>query len=327
MMKALTINNPGQNATTNIVQRPVPKPKSNEILIKVAASGLNRADIFQKKGLYPPPKGVTDIPGLEVSGTVNGLGKNVTGYKHGDKICALLPGGGHAEYAVAHKHCVLPAPKNLPLIHAAALPETCFTVWNNLFNIAKLKHNETLLIHGGSSGIGSTAVKLAKLFEINTFVTTSSEKKCQLVNTWGATHVINYIKQDFENEISTLTKNKGVNVILDIIGGDYIQKNLNCLAQNGRLICLSFLKGARTNLNLTPMLVKNLTITGTTLRNKSPQQKKEIRDVLEKKLWQHIENKKFTPVIDTVYTFKNIEKAFEKMEEKAHIGKILLQYQ
>jgi NADPH2:quinone reductase len=319
-MKVIEVVGRGDNSALEIAKREIPVPKSGEVLIKVHAAGVNRADILQKKGKYPAPQGASDILGLEISGEIKELGSSVTGWKVGDKVCALLEGGGYAEYAVAHSTQILPIPSNLDYIQAASLPEACFTVWSNLFFHAKMLAGETLLVHGGTSGIGVMAVQIAKAFGIKCFATAGTDEKCQFLRELGVDFAINYKTEDFVEKIDE----GKVDVVLDMVGGDYFQRNFNVLSYGGRLVCISFLQGAKAEINFTPLLVKNLTIMGTTLRNKPQEFKAEIAKELREKLWPLIENGTVKPVIDSVFLLEQAEQAHELMQSSQHMGKIVL---
>jgi NADPH2:quinone reductase len=321
-MKTVEIVGRGDHAALEIGKREIPNPKSGEVLIKVFAAGVNRADILQRKGKYPAPEGASDILGLEVAGEITKIGEDVSGWKVGDKVCALLEGGGYADYALAHYTQVLPIPANLDYIQAAALPEACFTVWSNLFFHAKMRAGESLLVHGGTSGIGIMAVRTAQAFGIKCFATAGSDEKCNFLRDLGVDLAINYKTQDFVDMIAEQTG--GVDVVLDMVGGDYFQKNLSVLAYGGRLVCISFLQGAKAEVNFTPILIKNLTIMGTTLRNKQQKFKADIAIDLKNKVWPFIENGSIKPVIDSVLSLEDANKAHDLMQSSQHIGKIVL---
>jgi len=319
-MLAIEINNHCLQST----DRAIPLMSENEVLIKVAAAGINRPDIMQRQGLYPAPKGASDIPGLEISGVILKIGSNVTHLKEGDKVCALVTGGGYAEYCTAHADLCLPIPSNYDFIQAAALPETFFTVWSNLFDRARLEKGETLLIHGGSSGIGTTAIQLAKAFSANVIITAGTDQKCDFCTKLGADTAINYKTHDFVNEIMDITQGQGVDVILDIIGGDYFSRNLKCMGFDGRLIQIAIQNGAKTEINLLPIMLKRLTITGSTLRARSNIFKSKIANQLFKQVWPLLESGKIKPVISNTFALKDADKAHQLMESSQHIGKIIL---
>ena len=319
-MLAIEIN----NAILRSIQRPTPTPSATDVLIKVFAAGINRPDVMQRLGLYPAPTGASDIPGLEVSGTVVKVGHRVNHIKEGDKVCALVTGGGYAEYCTAHAELCLPIPDHFDFIQAAALPETFFTVWSNLFDRAQLAKNETLLIHGGSSGIGTTAIQLAKAFGAKVFVTAGSDDKCTFCTKLGADEAINYKTQDFVNEIKAITQGKGVNVILDMIGGDYFPRNLKCMDFDARLVQIAIQNGPKSEINLLPIMLKRLTITGSTLRARSDTFKSTIANKLLENVWPLLDSGKIKPIIHSTFPLKDADKAHQLMESSQHIGKIIL---
>ena len=305
-------------------QREIPSPRAQQVLIKVHAAGVNRPDIMQRKGLYPAPKEASDIPGLEVAGTVIALGSDVTHLKIGDTVCALLTGGGYAEYCLAAERLCLPIPQHFNFTEAAAIPESFFTVWSNVFDRAKLQANETLLVHGGTSGIGTTAIQLANAFSAKVIITAGSDAKCQFSLRLGAHAAINYKTQDFVTEIKRLTDDQGVNVILDMIGGDYFSRNLQCLAFDGRLVQIAIQNGPKTELNLLPLMLKRLTLTGSTLRARDDNFKGNIAQNLLKHVWPLLNTAQIKPVIDSTYKLKDATLAHQRMESSQHIGKIIL---
>ncbi len=307
-----------------LVERVVPTPADHQVLINVVAAGINRPDIMQRKGLYPAPPGASDIPGLEISGLVVAKGKAVTQLKEGDAVCALVTGGGYANYCLASAELCLPIPKGLSFVEAAALPETFFTVWSNLFDRAQLLPNETLLVHGGSSGIGTTAIQLAKAFNSNVIITAGSADKCQFCLALGADAAINYNDQDFVTEVKQLTHNKGVDVILDIIGGDYFPQNIQCMGFDARLVQIAIQKGAKTELNLLPLMLKRLTLTGSTLRTREDQFKAKIAQQLLNKVWPLLASGHIKPIIHTTFALEEVSQAHQLMESSQHIGKIIL---
>lgn len=303
---------------------PLPDYSETEVLIKVVAAGVNRADIMQRQGLYPPPKGAPDILGLEVSGIVSEIGSKVSSIKVGDSVCALLAGGGYAEYCVAHEALCLPLPSNLDFIQAASLPEAFFTVWSNVFNLAKIKKQETLLVHGGSSGIGVTAIQLAKAFGINVIVTAGSQEKCDFCLQLGADAVINYREKDFVSEVRRFTEDKGVDVILDMIGGDYLARNIKCMTYDARLVQIAIQKGYQAEINLLAVMLKRLTITGSTLRDRDLAFKRNIAQQLLQQVWGLIEKGSILPVIDQTFSLEKAGQAHQRMEAGLHKGKIIL---
>jgi len=307
-----------------MTKRDTPQIKKNELLIKVEAAGVNRPDIMQRQGLYPPPPGASDIPGLEVAGEVVAINTNKSRFKIGDKVCALVSGGGYSSYCIAPIEQTLPIPKGLSYIEAAAIPETFFTVWANVFDRGKLTKNDTILIHGGASGIGTTAIQLASSFGAKVFTTVGSEEKCNKMKELGAELAINYNRDDFEKVINEYTNNKGINIILDIIGASYFNKNLNILSKNGKLLIIAFQGGYEDKLNLLPILKKWLTVTGSTLRPRSVEEKGLIANQLYEKVWPLIEKKVVLPQIYGSYKLKDANKAHTLVESSQHIGKIVL---
>ena len=305
------------------VSRPVPKPADSQVLIKVVAAGINRPDVFQRKGFYPAPPGVTDIPGLEVSGTVVAIGALVEDWLIGDQVCALLPGGGYAEYAVAEQVLCLPVPANLSLTDAAALPETCFTVWHNLFERAELQAGEWLLVHGGSSGIGTTAIQMASALGVNVIATAGSDQKCAVCEELGAVRAINYNRENFVEVCQTLT-GAGVNVILDMVGGDYVQKNFSACAPKARIVSIAFLRGSQVQVDLMPLMLKQLVLTGSTLRAQPLENKARIAAGVESQVWPLITEGKFKPIIHCSFALAQASEGHALMESNQHIGKILL---
>jgi len=311
--------------TLKLTERTVPKPSFNQVLIKVTAAGVNRPDVMQRKGLYPAPIGASDIPGLEISGIIVALGSSVSPFKMGDAVCALVSGGGYAEYCLASMSHCLPIPTGLSLVDAAALPETFFTVWSNVFDRAQLQDGETLLVHGGSSGIGTTAIQLAQAFGAKVIITAGSKAKCGYCLELGADAAINYKEQDFVLEINRLTNNKGVNVILDMIGGDYFSRNLKCMADDARLVQIAIQNGAKAEINLLPIMLKRLTITGSTLRARDDLFKANIAKKLQQQVWPLLADGTIKPIIHERFALNEANKAHELMESSLHIGKILLE--
>ena len=320
-MKAVVITSPGSPGVLQIVQRPVPQPRSEEVLIKVMAAGINRPDVAQRKGSYPAPPGTpADIPGLEVAGIIEQCGESVTRWKPGDKVCALLAGGGYAEYAVAHAEHCLPIPANLSFAKASSLPETMFTVWHNVFQRGRLQSGERFLVHGGSSGIGITAIQLARAFGAKVFTTAGSKEKCEVCISLGADKCINYKNEDFEEAL----KDEGADVILDIIGGEYIPKNIRLLNPDGRLIFINAMKGAEALFNVIDIMRKRLVVTGSTLRNREAKFKAQLTAEVEKNVWPLLENNKVKPVIYKEFPLAQASEAHALMESSEHIGKIVL---
>ncbi|WP_085901485.1 NAD(P)H-quinone oxidoreductase [Kiloniella majae] len=323
-MTAIEIKEYGDADQLAPAHRAVPTPVGDEVLIKVSYAGVNRPDVIQRKGLYPPPPGESDIPGLEVSGTIVKLGAQVTQYALGDQVLALVGGGGYAEYCTAPVGQCLPVPKSLSLEQAAALPETYFTVWSNIFDRCELKSGETILIHGGTSGIGTTAIQLAKAFGANVITTAGSDEKCQACRDLGADLAINYKTQDFVEESKKFTKKKGVDVVLDMVGGDYIQRDISCLGTDGRLCFIAFLSGSQADVNFMPVMLKRLKITGSTLRARSREFKAQIGKNLIEKVWPLIEDGKLGPLIYKTLSLQEAAEAHKLMESSKHIGKIVL---
>lgn len=323
-MRVIEISQVGDPDVLIPAERPIPSPSVNQALIKVAALGVNRPDVAQRKGLYPPPTGASDIPGLEIAGTVVALGKNISHLKHGENVCALVTGGGYAEYCLASANLCLPIPEGLSFIQAAALPETFFTVWSNVFDRAHLLPGETLLVHGGTSGIGTTAIQLAKAFNAHVIVTAGSDAKCKFCRQLGADAAINYKKQDFVEEINRLTSNKGVDVILDMIGGDYFPRNIKCMTNDARLVQIALQNGSKSEINLLPIMLKRLTLTGSTLRARDDAFKAEIAKNLLKNVWPLLSSGKIKPIIHSTFALRDAAKAHELMESSRHIGKIIL---
>jgi putative PIG3 family NAD(P)H quinone oxidoreductase len=302
----------------------VPKPGKGEILVKVVAAGVNRPDVLQRQGGYPPPKGASDIPGLEIAGCVVAVGEGASRFEQGDEVCALVAGGGYAEYCTVPEPQALPAPQGLDLVNAAALPETFFTVWTNVFERGRLKSGETFLVHGGSSGIGTTAIQLASAFGARVFATAGNNLKCQACEKLGAEKGINYREEDFVEIIQQATNKRGVDVILDMVGGDYIEKNISLLATEGRLVNIAYLKGSKVEVNFLPVMLKRLTLTGSTLRPRSVAEKGAIARVLEEKVWPLLASGRIAPVIEGRFPLARAADAHRLMETSAHIGKIVL---
>jgi NADPH2:quinone reductase len=325
LMTAIEITEPGGPEKLAPTRRPVPQPAAGEVLIQVAAAGVNRPDCLQRQGSYPPPPGASDLPGLEVAGTVVALGAGVMDWNIGDEVCALLTGGGYAEYCVAPAPQCLPIPAGLTLQQAAALPETFFTVWSNVFDRARLQPGESLLVHGGTSGIGTTAIQLARALGSRVFTTVGGSEKVQPCLDLGAERVINYREEDFVQVIKEVTHNKGVDVILDMVGGDYVQRNLSALAVEGRLVFIAFLRGAKVELNLAPVMMKRLTITGSTLRARPVAHKAPIAKALRETVWPLLTSGAIRPLIDRVFPLTEAAAAHALMESNRHVGKLLLQ--
>jgi putative PIG3 family NAD(P)H quinone oxidoreductase len=324
-MRVIEIIAPGGPEVLRVARRPVPVPAFSEVLIEVAAAGVNRPDVLQRKGGYPPPPGASDIPGLEAAGTIVAAGAGVKEWKAGDRVCALVTGGGYAEYVAAPSPQCLPIPRGLTPMEAAGLPETFFTVWVNVFERAGLKVPETLLIQGGSSGIGVTAIQMARAFGHRVFVTAGSADKCVACEKLGASRAINYRTEDFVAVVKELTGGKGVDVILDMVGGDYVPRELACLAEDGRLSLIAFLGGSKATIDMTDILRRRLTITGSTLRARSVEVKAAIGQALKQKVWPLIEAGKIKPVIYRTFRLEEASAAHALMESSAHVGKIILE--
>ena len=323
-MTAIEIAESGGPEVLRPVERPVPLPGPDEILIAVAAAGVNRPDVVQRLGLYPPPPGASDLPGLEVAGEVAAVGEGVTQWREGDSVCALVTGGGYAEYTSAPAAQVLSTPSGFDMIAAAGIPETFFTVWTNVFDRGDLAAGESILIHGGSSGIGTTAIQLAREFGATAYVTVGNAEKARFCEQLGAKRAINYNEQDFVEEIKAITEGAGVDVILDMVGGDYLPRNIRLLRPEGRLLQISLMAGSKGELDLGRVMRNRLTVTGSTLRPRSVAQKGEIAASLRERVWPLFEAGKIGPVIHQTFALNEASRAHELMETSAHIGKIIL---
>ena len=323
-MRAIAIENPGPDYRLVQCDIPTPDPGPGEILIKVAAAGLNHADLLQAQGKYPPPPGAPPTLGMEVSGTVEALGAGVAGFSPGDPVCALLMGGGYASHVSAAMECVLPLPAGVAPADAAALPEAHFTVWTNLMDSARLKPGERVLVHGGSSGIGTAAIQLLAALGHEIFTTAGSDEKCAICERLGAKRAINYRREDFVAVIKDATSGQGVDVILDMVGGDYIQRNLHAAAIWGRIVNIGFQKGFTAEVNFTPLLTRRLSLMGTTLRHRSKAEKGAIRDAVQKNVWPLIGQGRIRPIVDSAFPLGEAQKAHARLRESSHIGKILL---
>ena len=320
-MKAIIITNPGGPDVLKPAERPIPVPEENEVLIKIKAAGINRPDIAQRQGRYPAPPGApADIPGLEVSGIIEECGSKVIRWKKGDEVCALLSGGGYAEYVTVPAGQCLPIPEGFSFEQAASLPETMFTVWNNVFQRGALKQGENFLVHGGSSGIGVTAIQLAKAIGATVFATAGTQEKVEACLELGADKCINYKEDDF----AKILEDEGVDVILDMIGGDYVPKNIRLLRPDGRMVFINAMKGGEMDLNIRDIMKKRLIITGSTLRNRETFFKSALAEEIEKHVWPLIEQGKFKPVVYKTFPLDDAGKAHQLMESSAHIGKIVL---
>jgi len=323
-MKAIEISTPGGPEVLRLATLPTPAPGEHELLIKVAASGVNRPDVLQRKGGYPPPPGAPLTPGLEIAGTIVAKGDRTRRFKIGDEITALVPGGGYAEYCVVAEANAMPVPEGLSLSEAGAVPETFMTVWTNVFERARLKRGETFLVHGGSSGIGTTAIMLASAFGANVFATAGSDEKCKACERLGARRAINYHEADFAEEILRATEGRGTDVILDMVGGGYLEKNIRCAAKDGRLVSIAFLQGSKVEVDLLPMMLKRLTLTGSTLRPRTVEEKASICRALENYVWPLIAAGRIKPQIFRTFPLAEAAAAHALMESSAHIGKLVL---
>ena len=323
-MRAIEIARPGGPEVLTLTDRPLPVPGPNEILIRVAAAGVNRPDALQRAGAYAPPPGASDLPGLEAAGTVAAIGPGVTAWAPGDRVTALLPGGGYADYAVTHEDHALPVPARLSFPEAAALCETFFTVWTNVFERGRLQAGETFLVHGGTSGIGTTAIQLAALRGARVLATAGSPEKCAACVDLGAERGIDYRNEDFVTVAKDLTAGRGVDVILDMVGGAYLARDIRALAPEGRLVMIAHLTGAKAEINFAQVMVKRLTITGSTLRPQSIEAKARIAAALRREVWPHLESGRLRPVMDRIFPLEEAAAAHARMESSAHIGKIVL---
>lgn len=326
-MRAIEITQPGAPDVLQLCERPMPQPQAGEVLIKVHAAGINRPDVLQRTGNYPVPKGASDLPGLEVAGEIVDGDLGNSGFKKGDMVCALVQGGGYAEYCTAPVAQCLPIPKGLSPLEAASLPETFFTVWSNVFDRVHLSPGETFMVQGGTSGIGVTAIQIAAALGHTVFATAGSDEKCRACESLGAARAINYKTEDFVEVIKEATNRKGVDVILDMVAGDYIQRQLSCLADDGRLVFIAMLGGGKAMVNFGPVLLRRLTITGSTLRPRPVEFKAAIAAKLRERVWPLIEAGKIKPVIYKTFPLEQAAQAHALMESSTHIGKIMLQVQ
>jgi len=323
-MRAVVAPTPGGPEVLAIVRRAIPAPGAGEILIRVRAAGVNRPDVSQRKGAYPPPPGAPDILGLEIAGEVVGVGPDATRFRPGDDVMGLVPGGGYAEYAVVHETNALPVPKGLSAIEASAIPETYFTVWTNVFTRGRLQAGETLLVHGGTSGIGTTAIQLASAFGARVIATAGSAQKCEACRALGADVAINYREQDFVAETKAATAGRGADIILDMVGGDYVRRNYDAAAVEGRVVQIAFLTDSNVQLDLRPLMQKRLTHTGSTLRPRSVAEKAVIARALEERVLPLLAEGRVKPIIDSVFPLIEAVRAHERMDSGEHIGKIVL---
>lgn len=323
-MRAVIAEGGGGPDVLRLVDRPVPTPGPGDVLIRVAAAGVNRPDVIQREGKYPPPPGAPDVLGLEVAGTVVARGADAARYREGDAVMALVPGGGYAEYCLAHQDTTLPIPAGLSTIEAGAVPETYFTVWTNVFDRGRLSAGETLLVHGGSSGIGTTAIQLAKAFGARVVATAGSPEKCAACLSLGADRAVNYRDEDFVEAVKAATDGRGADVILDMVGGDYIPRNHDAAATDGRIVQIAFLKGPKVELDFRRLMMKRLIHTGSTLRPRTVAQKAEIAAALEREVLPLLAAGRCKPVIDSTFPLERVADAHARMESSAHVGKIVL---
>jgi putative PIG3 family NAD(P)H quinone oxidoreductase len=323
-MHAVAITTPGGSEVLKMVEQPTPRPGPGQVLVKVAAAGVNRPDVAQRAGSYPPPPGHSPLPGLEIAGEVVEAGPGTTRWKVGDKVCALVNGGGYAEYCIAEETSALPIPAGFDMVHAAALPETYFTVWNNVFERGRLAPGEWLLVHGGSSGIGTTAIQLAKALGAHVIATAGSADKCQACLDLGADRAVNYRTEDFVAAAKAATGGKGVNVVLDMVGGDYTDKNVILAAEDGRIVQIATLGGAEAKVNLARLMIKRVTLTGSTLRPRSREVKAGFARALEEKVWPLLAAGKVKVVLDSTFPLAQAADAHRRLETSEHIGKVVL---
>jgi putative PIG3 family NAD(P)H quinone oxidoreductase len=323
-MIAIEITQPGPPDVLKPVERPLPDLGPDDVLIKVAAAGVNRPDVMQRLGRYPPPPGASDVPGLEVAGTIEQVGSGVRRWRPGDRVCALVAGGGYAEYCAAPAPQCLPIPRGMDLVHAGGVPETTFTVWTNVFERGKLVRGETILVHGGSSGIGTAAIQMARAFGARVLATAGSAAKCAACEALGAERAFNYREVDFVEATRQATGGKGVNVVLDMVGGDYLQRNIDVLALDGRLVLIGVLGGARAQINTTPVLQKRLTLTGSTLRARTVLEKASIATAVYEHVWPLFESGALRVLVHGTFPLARAAEAHRIMEESSHIGKLVL---
>lgn len=323
-MTAIDCSTPGGPDALVAVRVPTPGPGEGEVLIRVAAAGVNRPDVLQRMGVYPPPPGASPLPGLEVSGEVVATGDGVMRELLGQKVCALVPGGGYAQYCIAPAATCLPVPPALSMVEAAAMPETLFTVWTNLFERAYATEGDTVLVHGGTSGIGTMAIALGTLFGLKTIVTCGSEDKCDAARTLGAAYAIDYSRQDFVEEVLKITDGQGVAAVLDMVGGDYVPRNIACLAEEGRHVSIAFQRGVKAEVNVMDIMRRRLTLTGSTLRPRSVAFKGLVADELARTVWPHVAEGRLKPVMDKVFPLAEAAEAHRRMESGGHVGKIVL---
>jgi len=323
-MTVIEAREPGGPEVLMPATRPVPDPGPGEVLVEVAAAGINRPDVLQRQGLYPSPKGASDLLGLEVAGKVVALGEGASRYQPGDLVCALVNGGGYAEFAVAPEGSTLPVPQGLSLAEAAALPETVFTVWHNVFERGGLEPGEWLLVHGGASGIGTTAIQMATALGAKVMVTVGSDEKARACRALGAVRAINYREEDFVEAVREATGGNGANVILDMVGGDYVERDLRAAALEGHIVQIAFLKGSKVELDLMRLMMRRLTLTGSTLRAQSPEAKTRMAKAIEQRVWPLIAAGKVKPVVDSTFALAQASEAHQRIDDPDHVGKIVL---
>jgi NADPH2:quinone reductase len=323
-MRVVHIASPGGPEQLQLSTRPTPKPGDGEVLVRVEAAGVNRPDVMQRQGRYPPPPGASDLPGMEIAGEIVSLGPNVGGLKVGDKICSLLPGGGYAAYALAAAPLCMPIPQGMSMVEAAAIPETFMTVWTNLFERGRCKAGDTVLVHGGTSGIGTTAIQLASVLGAKVYATAGSEDKARACEKLGAVRGIDYRKEDFVEVIRAATQGYGIDVTLDMVAGSYVPRNIDIAAVEGRIVTISTLGGTKSELNMVPVMMKRLTLTGSTLRARTVAQKAAVADAMRQNVWPLIAAGKVKPVIFKTFPFAEASEAHRLMETSNHIGKIVL---
>lgn len=324
MMRAIAIAQPGGPEVLVEQQVPVPVPGAGEVLIEVAAAGVNRPDVLQRKGAYPPPPGASPLPGLEVAGVIVAVGEGVSASMIGEPVCSLVAGGGYADYALAPEALCLPVPPTLPMEEAAALPETLMTVWHNLFERAYVVEGDSVLIHGGTSGIGTMAIALCRLFGITSIVTCGSDEKCAAALAMGAGHAVNYLSEDFVEAVKRITQGAGVTAVLDMVGGDYVPRNLACLAEDGRHVSIATLGGGKAEISVGQIMVRRLTLTGSTLRPRSAGFKALLVDEIRSTVWPHVLLGALRPAMDKVFPLAQAAAAHARMEAGEHVGKIVL---
>ena len=323
MMRVIEIAAPGGPEQLRLASRPTPRPGPGEVLVRVAAAGVNRPDVLQRMGVYPPPPGASDIPGLEIAGTAVAAGQGAS-HVIGQRVCALVAGGGYAEYCLAPAGVCLPVPEVLRLTEAAALPETLFTVWVNLFERGFAAEGDAVLVHGGTSGIGTMAIKLGTLFGLQVIVTCGSDDKCGAAKALGAAHAINYRTTDYVDEVKAFTGGRGVAVVLDMVGGDYVPRNLACLADDGRHVSIAFQRGAKAEVSIIDIMRRRLTLTGSALRARSTEFKTMVADELAKTVWPYVEGNRLKPAMDKAFPLAEAAAAHARMEAGDHVGKIVL---